>query len=447
VWVGVARGYAPHNDGLLQTITGAWSHVPTISCTRPGRRDLLLRGSEVHQNRLVFVGVIGAALVALVVAALVVPRVRARQQAGWLDSDHVTLEPVITGLREPTYVGWPPDGSGRAFVLERGGLIRVAGADGQLQSMPFLDLSQVVSLGTEEGLVGLAFDPNFAQNGHVYVDYTAKDWSINVVRYTASADHPDVVDPATAEVVLNIPKQSEYHQAGMLDFGPDGYLYVSVGDDNQSQRAQDLGVLTGKILRIDVDSGQQPYAIPSTNPFIDSDARGEIWAYGLRNPWRFSFDRTTGDMWIGDVHHIDDGPGSDNNWESVEFQPAGTSGLNYGFPMRATFHCADIASCRPPGVTLPVTQFDHNMRCSITGGYVYRGSAVPGLVGAYIFGDLCTGGIFAVRGSAAQPWSSQLELGYQPIKVSSFGEDPSGEVYVVDLQGGEVYRIADGSLH
>jgi glucose/arabinose dehydrogenase len=244
---------------------------------------------------------------------------------------------------------------------------------------------------------------------------------------------------------MNIPKRSKYHQAGMLEFGPDGDLYISVGDDEQSNRSQDLGVLTGKILRLDVDSAQ-PYVIPPTNPFADTDARGEIWSYGLRNPWRFSFDRSTGDMWIGDVHHVDDGPGSDSNWESVEFQPAGAAGLNYGFPMRATFHCADIASCRPPDVTLPVTQFDHNMKCSITGGYVYRGSAIPALTGAYVFGDLCTGGVFALRGRAPQPWSNQLELGYEPIKISSFGEDPSGELYVADIQGGVIYRITDASL-
>ena len=395
--------------------------------------------------RLAVIALICVALIAVLVWDFVVPRVRARLQADVLEGPHLTLKPVVKGLKEPTFVAWPPDGSQRAFVLERGGLVRVADKDGKLSTTPLLDLSQKVSLGTEEGLLGLAFDPRFAQNGYFYVDYTALDWSVQVVRYTLSADHPDVVDPATAEVVLTVPKRSMYHQAGTLAFGPDGYLYVSVGDDEQSDRAQDLGVLTGKILRLDVDSAQ-PYAVPASNPFVGTDARGEVWAYGLRNPWRFSFDRTTGDMWIGDVHHVDDGPGSDTNWESVEFGPAGSGGLNFGFPMRSTFHCTDIASCRPPGVTLPVTQFDHNMKCSITGGYVYRGTSVPALEGVYLFGDLCTGGVFGVRGTAEQSWSSRLELGYQPIKISSFGQDTAGEVYVVDLQGGVVYRIVDGSL-
>jgi glucose/arabinose dehydrogenase len=396
-------------------------------------------------RRLILIGLLGIAVLANSGTLMAARGQGSDQDPGVFRSPHLTLTPVIRGLKEPTFVAWPTDDSGRVFVLERGGLVRLAAPDGQLQPRPFLDLSQEVSLGNEEGLLGLAFDPAFAQNGNVYVDYTAQDLSINIVRYTASSDHPDVVDPTTVQRVLSIPKRSKYHQAGMLEFGPDGDLYISVGDDEQSDRAQDLGVLTGKILRIDVDSAQ-PYVIPPTNPFVDTDARGEIWSYGLRNPWRFSFDRATGDMWIGDVHHVDDGPGSDSNWETVDFQPAGAAGLNYGFPMRATFHCTDIASCRPPGVTLPVTQFDHNMKCSITGGYVYRGSAIPSLTGAYIFGDLCTGGVFAVRGSAAQPWSKQLELGYQPIKISSFGEDLAGELYVADIQSGVIYRITDASL-
>jgi glucose/arabinose dehydrogenase len=181
-----------------------------------------------------------------------------------------------------------------------------------------------VSLGTEEGLLGLAFHPAFAQNGLVYVDYTANDWSVQVVRYRVSPDQPDVVDPASAEVVLNLPKRSKYHNGGMLAFGPDGYLYVSVGDDEVSESAQDLGTLVGKILRLDVDAAQ-PYAVPPSNPFANQDgARGEIWSYGLRNPWRFSFDRATGDLWIGDV--------GDATWEEVDFQPASSrGGGNYGW--------------------------------------------------------------------------------------------------------------------
>ncbi|MBV9546271.1 MAG: PQQ-dependent sugar dehydrogenase, partial [Chloroflexi bacterium] len=342
------------------------------------------------------------------------------------------------------YVAWAPDGSGRVFVLERGGVVRVVDPTETSRPTPFLDLSAEVSLGNEEGLLGLAFDPHFVDNRRVYVDYTARDRSINVVQYTSDQENPGVLDPTSARTVLNIPKRSQYHQAGMLEFGPDGYLYIAVGDDEQSNRSQDVGTLTGKILRLDVESAQ-PYAVPPSNPFVGTDARGEIWDYGLRNPWRFSFDRLTGDMWIGDVHHVDEG-GANGNWESVERHAASTPpGLNFGFPAHL-FHCSDVANCQPEGVTPPVTQYDHNMNCSITGGYVYRGTALPSLAGTYLFGDLCTGGVFALRPMPDGSWSPRLELGYQSIKISSFGEDPAGEVYVVDIQGGTVYRITDVSL-
>ena len=398
---------------------------------------------RVRPGLIAAIGVILVAGVALV-TLVVVPRARARQQQDWFQSKNLTLAPVVKGLKEPTYVVGSPDGT-HLFILERAGLLRVADTDGQLLQQPFLDLQGQVSLGGEEGLLGFAFDPGFAHNGEVFVAYTAMDWSLQVVRYTVAADNPNVLDTSTLQSVLSVPKRSKYHNAGMLAFGPDGYLYVAVGDDEQSDRSQDLGSLTGKILRLDVDSGTQPYAVPSTNPFVGSDARGEIWAYGLRNPWRFSFDRATGDVWIGDVHHVDGENGL--NWETVQFQPANSAGgLNYGFPMQATFHCTDVATCQPPGVTLPVVHYDHNMNCSVTGGYVYRGKSVQGLLGAYIFGDLCTGGVFALRPGPDQRQSSRLELGFQPIKISSFGEDAAGELYVADIQGGTIYRIVDGSL-
>src|SRR5579859_7427854 len=306
-----------------------------------------------RHTRLVLAALCALAIIGIAAARLVIPRARA-QPADTYAGKNLTLTPVVTGLTEPTFIAWPPDGSQRAFILQRDGLVRIVDANGNLSPAPFLDLSQQVSTGNEEGLLGLAFDPGFAQNGYLYVDYTAQDWSVQVVRYTASPDHPSYADPATAEFVLSVPKQTKYHQAGMLDFGPDGYLYVAVGDDEQSDRAQDLGVLTGKILRLDVESAQ-PYAIPPSNPFVGSDARGEVLDYGLRNPWRFSFDRATGDLWIGDVHHVDEGPGGQTNWESVEFQPAGQGGLNFGFPAHL-FRCTDVANCQAPGLTPPVTQ-------------------------------------------------------------------------------------------
>lgn len=378
-----------------------------------------------------------AVAIVLIVAGLltgfVMVRARARAHADWFEGKNLALEPVVRGLKEPTFVASPPDGSKRLFVLERAGAIRVSDLEGQLKPAPFLDLTGEVALGTEEGLLGLAFDPNFASNGYVYVDYTANDWSVQVIRYTVSPDHPDQVDPASAHTILALPKQSKYHNGGTLAFGPDGYLYVSIGDDEASEKAQDLSTVVGKILRIDVTSAD-PYAIPASNPFAArAGARGEIWVYGLRNPWRFSFDRATGDMWVGDV--------GDAKWEEVDLVPAGSQGgENFGWPIYEGAECVDQTHCADPGLIAPMVTYDHNMNCAIMGGYVYRGPSAPGLVGSYLYGDLCTGGVFTLRDG------KRVELGYQSIKISSFGEDQTGDVYVCDLQGGTIYRIAGGSL-
>jgi glucose/arabinose dehydrogenase len=387
--------------------------------------------------RLLIAGLVVLAVVGLVLTNVVGARVRARQHSDWFEGKNLTLAPVVKGLKDPTWVVGPPDGSKRLFVLEREGRIKVADAQGNLRPTPFLDVSHDTSTGNEEGLLGLAFHPAFTENGFVYVAWTAADASFQVRRYTVSPDQPDQVDPATAQTVMSIHKNSKYHNGGTLAFGPDGYLYVSLGDDEGSELAQDLSSMFGKILRIDIDSAQ-PYAIPPSNPFVNqSGARGEIWAYGLRNPWRFSFDRATGDLWIGDV-------GEDRE-EEVDLQPAGTSGQNYGWPMLEGLECLQPEHCRDPGLVAPVVTYGHNMNCAVMGGYVYRGPTATALVGHYVFGDLCTGGVFALRGRPDQGWQ-RVELGFQPIKISSFGEDPAGDMYVVDMQGGAVYRIMDGFL-
>ena len=389
--------------------------------------------------RLVILGLVVLVVLGGLLTSVVAARVRARARADWLESKYLTLQPVVKGLKEPTYVAGPPDGTNRLFILEREGTVRVANGDGQLKPTPFLDLTGQVSTGGEEGMLGLAFHPRFKDNGYVYVAYTANDWSLQVIRYTASAGS-DVVDPGSAATTLAVPKKSKYHNGGMIGFGPDGFLYVAVGDDEASDKVQDLGNIFGKILRIDVDA-QAPYAIPDSNPFAQRDgARGEIWSYGFRNPWRFSFDRQTGDLWIADV--------GDARWEEVDFQPATSGGgENYGWPMNEGLECAEPERCHDESLVGPVVTYGHDMNCSVTGGYVYRGKDVPGLVGTYVFGDLCTGGVFAVRGGPGtdQP-PTRVELGFQPIKISSFGEDPAGEVYVSDMQGGVIYRIVDGSL-
>jgi glucose/arabinose dehydrogenase len=382
-----------------------------------------------------------AALVVLVAAAallggVLVVRVRAQAHADWFQGKNLTLAPVVKGLKEPTYVAFPPDGSKRAFILERAGVIRVADAAGKLNPTPALDLSQDVSTSTEEGLIGLAFDPNFTQNGYLYIDYTANDWSVQVIRYTVSANQPDQIDPATAQTVLALPKKSKYHNGGMLAFGPDGDLYIAVGDDEASDKAQDLGTLVCKIQRVDVSasSPSEPYAIPPGNPFASQEgARGEIWAYGFRNPWRFSFDRAIGDLWVGDV--------GDAKWEEVDEIPAASQGgQNFGWPMNEGDECIDAQHCHDPGLVGPLVTYGHDMNCAVVGGYVYRGPSVSALQGVYLYGDLCTGGVFTLRDG------KRVELGYQPIKISSFGQDADGEVYICDLQGGTIYRIMDGSV-
>jgi glucose/arabinose dehydrogenase len=387
--------------------------------------------------RLLLPALIVLAIVGAVAADLVVTRVRARAQSDWLQTKNLSLAPIVKGLKEPSFAAWPPDGSKRVFILEREGRVRVADADGTLHPTPFLDISDNTSTSTEEGLLGLAFDPGFTQNGYIYIDYTANDASVQVVRYTVSPGQPDQVDPSTASTVMSIPKRSKFHNGGTLAFGPDGYLYVSVGDDEASDEAQTLSSIYGKILRIDVDSAP-PYTIPPSNPFVDRPgARGEIWAYGYRNPWRFSFDRATGDMWIGDV--------GDARWEEVDMQPASSrGGENYGWPYFEGAECMNPDHCQDSMVQ-PLATYGHNMNCAVMGGYVYRGPTVPAFVGHYLFGDLCTGGVFTLTGNQQQGWQ-RVEIGFNPIKIDSFAEDPAGDVYVVDMQGGIIYKVVEGSI-
>jgi glucose/arabinose dehydrogenase len=391
---------------------------------------------------LVVVVVVVAAVLAMLVV-MVNPRALARRRSDMLESDNLTLTPVINGLKEPSWVVGATDG--RLFALERAGMVRVV-QDGELRQTPALDLTDQISLDTEEGLLCLVFDPHFADNGYVYLDYTDKSLAVQVIRYQFMADDPDRLDPASAHTILTVPKKNPAHNGGTLAFGPDGYMYVSVGDDEHDVDAQDLSNLHGKILRIDT-AGGDPYAIPPTNPFVSRPgAAPEIWSYGLRNPWRISFDRTTGNLWIGDV--------GDVTRDEIDLQPASSrGGENYGWPAQegSVWHC-DATSLRPcplPGVTEPILDYPshESMMCALIGGYLYRGSAAPGLVGTYIFGDLCTGRVMAaVKDDAQQGGWKRVILGAQPIKISSLGEDENHELYVVDMQGGVVYRIARGSL-
>lgn len=288
-------------------------------------------------------------------------------------------------------------------------------------------------------MLGLAFHPNYRANGLFFVYYTNTEGNIQVSRYRVSASDRNVANKNSAAKIITIPHPNfGNHNGGQLQFGPDGFLYIGVGDGGSGgdppNNAQNRQVLLGKLLRLDVDHGL-PYQIPVGNPFVGvSDARPEIWAFGLRNPWRFSFDRQTGDLFIGDV-----GQGS---FEEVDLQRrAGSGGQNYGWRLMEGKHCYDPgANCNPGGLTLPILEYSHaGGNCSITGGYRYRGAKIPSLRGAYIYADFCSGRIFRARPTNGT-WSA-IQLADTGFGVSTFGEDAAGELYVADLNAA-VYRIA-----
>ena len=331
------------------------------------------------------------------------------------------LERVAEGLRQPLFVTHAGDGSGRLFVVEKGGTIRLL--DG---NQLFLDLTpRVLASGSEQGLLGLAFHPRFRDNGLFYVAYTARPSGDNVVaRYALTADGRG--DPASERRLLAQPDPAANHNGGMLAFGPDGYLYIGLGDgggaNDQFRNAQNRQSLLGKILRVDVDGGE-PYAIPPDNPFVgDGASRGEIWAYGLRNPWRFSFDRATQDLYIGDV--------GQNRVEWVHHQPGGSrGGQNYGWPILEGSRCLQGTSCDRSGLTLPVAEYDHSLGCSVTGGYVYRGTTSPALIGSYLFSDICSGRIWSLS-NVGGTWV-RTELLYTTLSVSLLCEDEVCDVFGV----------------
>jgi glucose/arabinose dehydrogenase len=335
-------------------------------------------------------------------------------------------------------------GDDRLFLTQQQGLIHVFAA-GTLRPDPFLDLRNLVSTGGERGLLALAFHPRYRQNGYFYVLYTDLDSAVTLARYQVSSD-PDRADPDSGQIVLRTPSEFLNHNGGQVQFGPDGYLYVSLGDgggEGNTGRdphcnAQQGTTLHGKILRLDVDHGT-PYAIPPDNPFREPSSGSatippEAWAVGLRNSWRFSFDRKTGDLYIGDV-------GEDLR-EEIDFEPAGSpGGRNYGWKVMEGSLCFSTDACPstvPPcgssDYTLPVLEYDHeDDRCSVTGGLVYRGSALPHLYGAYLFGDICNGQLWAAQRKGGR-WEVR-ELSARAQYVTSFGEDSRGEVWLTTLDG------------
>jgi glucose/arabinose dehydrogenase len=336
-----------------------------------------------------------------------------------------------------------PDGSHRFLVTEQRGTIRIFDNRPDVQqSSLFLDISgEVLTEGNEEGLLGLAFAPDFASSGIFYVDYvTSNPVRTVIARFRATPDHARA-DPASQERLLEIGQPFPNHKGGQLAFGPDGYLYIGMGDggsaNDPGNRAQNLNVLLGKVLRIDVsgESAGLKYRIPPDNPFAGRpDARGEVWAYGLRNPWRFSFDPATGELWAGDV--------GQNNWEEVDVI---RKGQDYGWPQLEGSHCnaARARNCDPAGTVLPVTEYPTaSPNCAVTGGFVYRGGAIPSLQGAYVYGDYCSGKVWALRYDG-QKVTEQMEIADTNVNISSFAVDLAGNVYALahSNSGGGIYKI------
>jgi glucose/arabinose dehydrogenase len=353
------------------------------------------------------------------------------------------LVPIGPQFQQPVFAGNAGDGSGRLFVVEKAGTIRIV-QDGALLKQPFLDISDHVNSSSgERGLLGLAFPPDFSQTGYFFVDYTDADGNTNVARFLVVDGSPNTADAASEFTVLRITQPASNHNGGMLAFGPDGYLYIGTGDGGGSydafHTAQDPQSLLGKMLRIDVTSNPSvPYVIPPDNPWVNVDLNGkdvldEIWAMGLRNPWRFSFDRESGDLWIADV-----GQGA---WEEVNLTAAGSpGGLNYGWPIMEGTHCV-TSGCDTTGLVQPILEYGHvNGQCSISGGYVYRGTDHAALDGVYFYGDYCSGAIWVATQAAGGIWQSALAVS-SGLLVSSFGEDEAGELYVTDLRDGGLYRI------
>jgi glucose/arabinose dehydrogenase len=340
----------------------------------------------------------------------------------------VQLRPVLTDLDQPLHVAHAGDGSGRLFIVEQAGVIRIL-REGRLLPSPFLDIRQRVIAGGEMGLLSVAFHPRYAANGRFFVNYTSPEGGLKTViaEYRVSRGNPNVADP-TERILLEIAQPFRNHNGGLNLFGPDGMLYIGMGDGGSAgdpmNNGQRLDTLLGKMLRIDVDGGT-PYRSPPDNPFVGrAGARPEIWAYGLRNPWRFSFDRATGRLHAGDV--------GQNALEEVDLIERGG---NYGWSIMEGSRCYRTSNCSTTGLRPPIAEYPHADGCSITGGLVYRGSRVRELVGRYLFGDYCSGRVWALAESTGGRWSMSPVL-QTSLGISSFGEDQDGDAYVVDLRGG-----------
>jgi uncharacterized protein (TIGR03437 family) len=349
-------------------------------------------------------------------------------------AQEIRLSQIVSGVSAPTDIAHAGDGSGRIFVVQQNGIVRIV-RDGSLVAQPFLDITSRTQGGGERGLLGIAFPPGFAEKQRFYVNYTDLQGATVIAMYRVSPNR-DVADAGSEQIVLRIAQPASNHNGGQLLFGPDGYMYIGMGDGggagDPQNNAQNPQTLLGKMLRIDVESDPGRFSAPPSNPFFNSGAtRPEIWALGLRNPWRFSFDRATGGLWIADV--------GQNRLEEINFQPASSSGgENYGWNIMEGTQCFQ-PNCQTQGLVRPIAEYGRADGCSVTGGYVYRGRSWPGLRGTYLYGDYCTGRIWGIEPQGTS-WSNRLLLA-SGFRITTFGEDEAGEIYVANSANGTIHRI------
>lgn len=350
------------------------------------------------------------------------------------------LVPFSTGLNSPVCI--TNAGDSRLFVVDQTGYIYIIDTGGYVNPQPYLDIHERVTYGGEQGLLGVAFHPQYITNGYFYVNYTGEGDSTHISRFNVTPGNPDLADPQSEFKLMTIFQPFTNHNGGDLNFGPDSYLYIGLGDGGSGgdpgNRAQNPMEYLGKMLRIDVDQGN-PYAIPATNPFYNSvTTLGEIWALGLRNPWRFSFDRLTGDLWIADV--------GQNAVEEIDFQPAASAGgENYGWRCYEGNQEYNSTGCAPASAFIfPVYTYPHGDECSVTGGYVYRGSASSPYYGYYFFADYCSDRLWTLHNVAGN-WVMEDFGQFPGNNFSSFGEDAGGQLYVAGLTSGTIFRVIDNS--
>jgi len=381
-----------------------------------------------------------ASMVLLVIGVVALASLVACNSGSPIPTDNFQAERVFSDLsfQEMTNLVQPGDTDDLIFITEQRGVIYAFSANNSQQADIFLDITDRVNRGgDEEGLLGLAFDPDYQGNGYFYVYYSAADPRRSVLsRFSLDEENTNIADPQSEVVIMEVAQPYSNHNGGQLAFGPDGYIYIGLGDGGSGGdplgNGQNLSTLLGSILRIDVSGLSAPgdYEIPADNPFVGIEgARPEIWAYGLRNPWRFSFDSETGLLWAGDV--------GQNLWEEIDII---SKGANYGWNIMEGFHCySPSTDCNQSGLTLPVVEYGRSQGCSVTGGYVYRGAQIASLQGHYIYGDYCSGNIWALAYDGSAVTENKL-LVDSSLSITSFGVDVTGNLYILDRQGG-IYTL------